>query len=1109
MTAQAKQSLCGACGTILSSQSAEALCPKCLLEQALKPDPSDDGHATVRLEPYLPTSPFTGTRLRYFGDCEVLEEIARGGMGIVFRARQTNLNRTVALKLINAGALASPDHIKRFKAEAEAAACLDHPNIVPIHEIGEVQGQHYFSMSLVDGPNLDTYLAGKPMPPRKAAELVGTLARAVHHAHQHGVLHRDIKPSNVLVDKAGLPHLTDFGLAKFAEKDSTLTHTNAILGTPSYMAPEQARGDTKSVTTAADVYGLGAVLYACLTGEPPFAGGTSFETIRRVLENEPRPPSSRNTAVDRDLETICLKCLEKHPQRRYGSAEALAIDLERWRRGEPISARPSTQVERVQKWIRRRPAIAALAAGLALALLLGTLAVTREWRRAEKTAEELREHLYAADMSLAFQAFEAGHPARARQLLEDHRSTNGPDRRGFEWRYLYAATRPAELAVFKGIDATVWGTALDPQNRFLAAGHHNGQIEIWDIESHSLRTNLQAASGMVYSLAFSPDGRWLASTMVDGNCIHLWDMGTFSLVKTLRGHRDMTTSVTFSPDGTYLAAGTGWAYDPKPNQKGEILIWDVTSGRKRFELTGFDCSVGWANGFSPEGERFVSAHGDRTVRIWDFKNERVVQMLTGHKAVVLCARFSPDGKHVASGDVEGNIRLWDLSAPGFPSIVGRHDRAVVNLAFSPDGKLLVSGSIDQTARIWNLANPGPATILAGHSDRVWSVSFSSDGQRIATGSADGTARLWAAPSPQNAAQKEAPEGSGVVFSADGRWLARDAAGEVKFWDRHGRGDMFTLPHAPYYEVEPSGGNAAQTSLCACGNVFCPIHGGQSGWVAYDFLPDSDQFVSVIPTGFHLWQITAAEPVRLQTVSSRTNLQGPIKFPRDKKWMALRAGAREIVVWDTVSWRELIALPADCPAIASYEFAQNDKLLVVSCEDGTIRLWNTAGWKPGPLLAGHSQAVRALAASPDGRWLAAGSLDGILRLYDLRNGQSHTLKNDTGSITVAAFSPDSKTLATGGLSGDVKLWHVAQRRAMIAFKAHSTYVNQVAFSPDGGLLVSGGEPSLRTWSAPKLDELAQSERQQEIVHRFFGGADPTTIVSPARRKRDQKSSNVSR
>src|ERR1043166_863895 len=298
--------------------------------------------------------------IRYFGDYELLAQIGRGGMGVVYKARQTSLNRLVALKLISAGELASPDFIERFKSEAEAAASLDHSNIVPIYEIGEHEGQHYLSMKLIDGAPLDRELNGKTIPVGRAAELMGKLARAVSFAHQPGVFPTHLKPNNVLVDSRGEPFLTDFGLAKLIEKDTAITRTITVLGTPSYISPEQALGQSKNITTAADVYGLGAVLYEILTGQPPFAGGTTLQTIRQVLDKEPRRPSLINPAIDRDLETICLKCLEKEPSRRYQSANGLAEDLSRWLRGEPINARPTTAVERIVKWSRRHPAPAAL-----------------------------------------------------------------------------------------------------------------------------------------------------------------------------------------------------------------------------------------------------------------------------------------------------------------------------------------------------------------------------------------------------------------------------------------------------------------------------------------------------------------------------------------------------------------------------------------------------------------------------------------------------------------------------------------------------------------------------------------------------------------------------
>src|SRR5881394_67590 len=299
-----------------------------------------------------------------FGDYELLEEIGRGGQGVVYRARQKSLNRTVALKVIGLGHWATEAHLKRFRREAEAAASLEHPCIVPIHEVGERDGCCYFSMKFVEGGQLDEVVRRTPMSIRQAAELIAKVARTVHYAHEHGILHRDIKPGNILLDDKCEPHLTDFGLARLVETESTMTRTLEVLGTPSYMAPEQAVGNNAAVSSATDVYGLGAVFYQLLTGQPPFAGGATYETIKLLLDTEPRQPRLLNPKIDRDLATICLKCLEKDPQRRYSSALALAEDLERWVKHEPIQARRTGVFARGKKWVRRKPTSALLAACL-------------------------------------------------------------------------------------------------------------------------------------------------------------------------------------------------------------------------------------------------------------------------------------------------------------------------------------------------------------------------------------------------------------------------------------------------------------------------------------------------------------------------------------------------------------------------------------------------------------------------------------------------------------------------------------------------------------------------------------------------------------------------
>ena len=387
--------ICRKCGAKIFSDVPEGLCPRCVLKSALGnfPDAAvaggvDPGRsdtpsaADENAAPNNKNSASAAELLGELGDYELLEEVGRGGQGVVFRARQKSLNRTVALKVISLGQWASKAHLKRFRLEAEAAARLEHPGIVPIHEVGERDGSCYFSMKFIEGGQLDEVVRREPMSIRRAVELIAKVARTVHYAHEHGILHRDIKPGNILLDAKGEPHLTDFGLARLVESESSVTQTLDVLGTPSYMAPEQAVGNNAAVSSATDVYGLGAVLYQLLTGQPPFAGGATYETIKLLLDTEPRQPRLLNPKIDRDLSTICLKCLEKDPKRRYSSALGLAEDLERWLKHEPIAARHVGPLVRGRKWVRRNPSIAVMAAMLlALAVPLGVMVWKSEFIR--------------------------------------------------------------------------------------------------------------------------------------------------------------------------------------------------------------------------------------------------------------------------------------------------------------------------------------------------------------------------------------------------------------------------------------------------------------------------------------------------------------------------------------------------------------------------------------------------------------------------------------------------------------------------------------------------------------------------------------------------------
>src|SRR5438094_5988366 len=380
--------VCRKCGAEIFADAPEGLCTACLFETGLdllaRPSVAAGERGSVEntetsdanAAPHIKKTPRPAKTPAKFGDYELVEEIGHGGQRHMARTNQISLNRTVALKLIGLGHWATQAHLKRFRLEAEAADSLEHPGIVPIHAVGERDGTCYFSMGFIEGDQLDEIAKSEVMPVRCAAELIAKVAPIIHYAHEHHILHRDIKPGNILLDAKGEPHLTDFGLARLVETESTVTRTMEVLGTPSYMAPEQAVGNNARVTSATDVYGLGAVLYQLLTGHPPFAGGTTFETVRLVLDTEPRQPRLRNPKIDRDLATICLKCLDKDTQRRYSSALALAEDLERWLKHEPIRARRTGFFTRGRKWVRRNPTSALLVASLvALAAAIGALAL--------------------------------------------------------------------------------------------------------------------------------------------------------------------------------------------------------------------------------------------------------------------------------------------------------------------------------------------------------------------------------------------------------------------------------------------------------------------------------------------------------------------------------------------------------------------------------------------------------------------------------------------------------------------------------------------------------------------------------------------------------------
>src|SRR3989441_11612788 len=588
----AMQTTCSACGMELPPDAPRGLCPACLFQ----PDePTIAGTSTSSSATAAGPAPST----HGFGDYQLLDEIARGGMGIVYRAWQVSLDRIVAVKLILFGSLANAEQVRRFRIEASAAGSLQHPNIVAVHEVGLHQGQHFMVMDYVDGPNLARLVQDQPLPAKKAASYLKAITEAVQFAHERGILHRDLKPSNVLIGSDDRPRVTDFGLAKRFDTESSLTLSGHVIGSPNYLPPEQAGGGRHKVGRASDVYSLGAILYHLLTARPPFRAETITETLQQVQQTEPLSPRLLNPSVPRDLETICLKCLEKEPSKRYATAQALADELSRFLKDEPIHARPVTRAERAWRWCRRKPALASsLSFAVALLLVLGiggpvtAIRIDRERRLAELRA-------YTSAMNLVQQAWDEGKFNRAQALLRAHIPGPGqPDLRGFEWRYLWKFCQDESQFSFTNFPSEV-RLLLSPDGKFAAAS--SGRIvRLLDyVNRRELATLADGnATDDISALAFSPANTNVLAT-ASGNTLNLWNLATKQVTSTIT-LSNAAASIAISSDGKLLAAAGG------PAQT--IELWRIED--RSLVWTGNGACDMFGLAFAPDGKSLATGGGD-------------------------------------------------------------------------------------------------------------------------------------------------------------------------------------------------------------------------------------------------------------------------------------------------------------------------------------------------------------------------------------------------------------------------------------------------------------------------------------------------------------------
>ena len=695
----------------------------------------------------------------------LLRELGRGGMGVVYQARQLKLNRVVALKMILDDCRDRPQEYARFLSEAEVIAGLNHPNIVQIYEIGEAEGRPFFSLEFVEGGNLAQRLRGSdPLPPRPAGRLIADLARGVDAAHRQGVVHRDLKPANVLL--AGLPaapieectpKITDFGLAK-RRGEGVKTTAGFILGTPCYMAPEQAAGKPEEVGPASDVYSLGAILYELLTGQPPFQDDAPLVTLQRVLSEDPVAPSQLKRRPQDDLDIICLKCLQKQPARRYSGAAALADDLERFLDGRPIQARPTAAAERLVKWTRRRPATAVFVGVSLLALLL--LLAGAAWhtlqlhdalaaadraridaqterdalRRAKALVEDrerlVREYVYAVQLRQAQQLWYHADLTPMRELLAPYATPGDSDPREFTWRYLWRLSH-SDRRTLEGHTSDVYFVAWSPDGRRLVSAGREGVLHLWDAATGRDLYTLSGHKQEVNSAAFSPDGAALASVGDDGRII-LWDAATGQERRRLQDSGEALQTVAWSPGGRLIAAA---------GRDRRIHLWDVDSGRQLAPLDGHSDQVE-SVAFNDDGRALASGGRDGGVLIWDVDRMALSQKLDTGRYAVETVAWSRDGRRLAAACGDGRVRLWNADSWTPRPPLNAHLGEAQGVAFSPDGKTLATCGNDHLVGLYDVEKSEPRLLLRGHGDRVWSVAFSPDGRTLASAGRDRVVKLW-------------------------------------------------------------------------------------------------------------------------------------------------------------------------------------------------------------------------------------------------------------------------------------------------------------------------------------------------------------------------------
>jgi serine/threonine protein kinase/WD40 repeat protein len=1035
--------------------------------------------------PVLPAPAGAGFPRRVAG-YELLAELGRGGMSVVYRARQLSPARLVALKMV-LGTHATAERRARFLAEADAIARLQHPNIVQVYEVGEHEGQPFFSLELVDGGSLAQKLAGTPQPAGEAAALVETLARAIHYAHQRGIVHRDLKPGNVLLSfcreapasadssfretmNRAVPKITDFGLAKHLDAGRGQTHTGTILGTPSYMAPEQAAGLPGEIGPAADVYALGTILYEMLTGRTPFRGATSLETLEQARTAEPVPPSRLQPQLPRDLETVCLKCLSKEPARRYPSAAELADDLRRFLNGEPVEARRTSAAGRTWRWCRRNPAVSALLTSVAALLLLSAAGASFAALRlglardaAVQAERDATERLYRSTFAQAQALGTSGQVGQRFRSLETLEEAAGIARSLGTLDEHLVALRTEAIACLALTDLHVaqeWdagaraGTFPAPAAAFDAAFERyawvdeEGVIRVARVADRHELARLPAAPGPLRCvfLQFAAGGRFLAADhwfYGRPSQFALWELSESGPACRL-GPLDDVAFHAFSADGRRLALGL---------PDGSIALHELGGGRRSVLPDCWGCVMA----FRPDGRQlaFASREEAAEVQVLDLETGRVVRRLH-HPDDVEALAWSADGRLLAAGCDDRNVHVWDTELGKPQAVLEGHQKWVTGLAFSPAGDLLASCALDGTTRLWDPVSGRQLVSAPGACLR-----FSPDGRRLAFQNgpclgwwevADGReCRVLHHGRIGNRAPWRYYKGPECLdFHAGGRLFASAAADGVRLWD----------------VVE--------------GREVAYLNAGHHEAVV--FHPDGARLYTFGRTGLWCW------PMRPDDRGPGSLRVGPpqrLGTPAVDGWFrGGRSGdGRLVLAGDHLDAHRdrLFVFPADRPAERAvlgegFKFSRlalspDGRWAAATLIDSElgIKVWDTQGDVAPRLLPG---AYRGLAFSPDGRWLVGSNGSGH-QAWAVGSWEPDPVirrgRPDHGGGSVA-FRPDGRLLAVSASLQQIRLVDFATRReiATLAAPDQACVDNWFSFSPDGRLLAVATEAhSVHLWDLGAL------------------------------------------